>query len=153
MRGPNGFFVLASDHTTTPQIMIAGGIGITPYRSIIKYVADKNLPVPIHLLHSDSTPEEIAFKDELDKITEEHKNIRVVRTITKPEESKVKWTGPTGRIDKSLIQTVVRQPKSDNRQPVFWLCGPPAMVSGMEAVFAQMKVPPHRLKTEKFTGY
>lgn len=157
MRGPNGFFILdpesSSGHAATPQVMVAGGIGITPYRSIIRYIADKNLPVPIQLIYSNSIPEEIVFKAELDKITKEHGNIRVTYTITKPEESKIKWSGLVGRVDQNLIQSVIRYPTSDIRDPIFWLCGPPPMVSAMEKMLATTNIPYNQIKVEKFTGY
>lgn len=146
MRGPNGFFTLERDNETEQQVMIAGGIGITPYRSIIKYVADKALSVPIHLIYSNSIPEEIVFKNELDKITKEHKNIQVTYTITRPEESKVKWTGPTSRIDANFL-------KKHPLLTTFWLCGPPAMVGAMEEVLSSLNIPSDRVKIEKFTGY
>lgn len=149
LRGPQGDFALEDEKTTVPQVMIAGGIGVTPYRSIIKYVADKNLSVPIHLINSNSTPEEIVFRKELNEISSSHANIKVAYTVTRPQESKEKWTGLTGRIDEKLIQSLT----SNLQNPTYWLCGPPAMVDAMEEVLDQLKIPPERVKLEKFTGY
>lgn len=104
MQGPVGEFVLDKETTTTPQVMIAGGIGVTPYRSIIRYVADKNLNIPIHLIYANSLPEDIAFKAEFDQIVKEHANIKVSYTVSRPEESKVKWDGLTGRIDENMLR-------------------------------------------------
>ena len=61
---PFGEFTL-NENDLTPQVFIAGGIGITPFRSMLKYVFDKKLPIPIALIYSNSTPEQITFKSEL----------------------------------------------------------------------------------------
>lgn len=157
MCGPNGFFTLdpsaSSGQAATPQVMIAGGIGITPYRSIIRYVADKNLSVPIHLIYSNSIPEKIIFKNELDKITKEHGNIQVTYAITRPEESRTKWSGPTGRIDANFLKKHSLSTNHYPLTPTFWLCGPPAMVGAMEEVLYNMGIPNSKVKVEKFTGY
>ncbi len=149
VRGPSGVFVLEDERTTVPQVMIAGGIGITPFRSIIKYVSDKNLSVPIQLVYSNSIPEEITFKNELDNITASHPNIKITYTITKPEESQVPWDGPTGRVDENFIQSLISNLKS----PIFWLCGPPAFVDAMEEILNSMQISQERIKIDKFTGY
>lgn len=151
-RGPEGVFVLEDERTTVPQIMLAGGIGITPFRSMAKYATDKGLPVPIHIIYSNSIPEEIAFRKELDGLVSKNPNLKVTHTITKPEESKEEWIGHTGRINEDLIRKLI----TDNRRPIteiFWLCGPPSMVSGLEEVLEKMQIPQERIRVEKFTGY
>lgn len=156
-RGPSGVFVLEDEQTSVPQVMIAGGIGITPFRSIIKYITDKNLQVPIQLIYSNSIPEEITFKTELDSIAAAHPNIKVAYTITKPEESSILWNGHTGRIDANFIHSLSQ---SDNLRlsstfhlPDYWLCGPPTFVDAMEEIINTMQIPQERIKIDKFTGY
>ena len=149
--GPEGEFVL-NEQASNLQVFLAGGIGITPFRSMIKYVFDKHLSIPIQLIYSNSIPEQITFKNELDSIAYESQNIKVDHTITKPEESKVPWKGITGRIDESLIQKLI----TDNWQLTtvsFWLCGPPAMVEGVISVLSNLQIPLKNVRFEKFTGY
>lgn len=149
IRKIKGMFTLEDETTTIPQIFIAGGIGITPYRSIIRYMTDKNLPIPTTLIYSASTVQEMAFKDELDSITKNYPNITVNYTITKPQKSLAPWNGYVGRVDETMINTFV-----DNVSvPIFWLCGPPNMVEAMEGVLADLSVPSEHVKTERFTGY
>ncbi|MEK7188269.1 MAG: FAD-dependent oxidoreductase, partial [Patescibacteria group bacterium] len=62
--GPNGTFIL-DENSSIPQVFLAGGIGITPFRSFIKYNLDKNLQIPMHLIYANSIPEEITFGKEL----------------------------------------------------------------------------------------
>ena len=152
MRGPNGTFVLDSDNEKNVQVMLAGGIGITPYRSIIKYLVDKNLGVPIVLVCSNSKPEDISFKAELDKIYKDHEWLKVIYTVSRPEESTIKWTGLTGRIDEQFLRNNLTShltlPTS-----IFWVCGPPAMVTGVEETLKNVGIADGRVKTEKLTGY
>lgn len=148
IRKIKGMFTLENEATTTPQIFIAGGIGITPYRSIIRYIADKNLTVPVSLIYSASTSSELAFKRELDEIAQKHGNVTISYTVTEAEEDD-QWIGLRGRIDEDMIRSLV----PDLNAPVFWLCGPPAMVSAMEELLANLSVSQDRIKTERFTGY
>lgn len=147
-RGPTGDFILDKTDARN-QVMIAGGIGITPYRSIIKYVTDKGLSIPIHLIYSNSLPEEIAFRDELTQIAANHPNIKVTMTVTKPEESHMPWDGLIGRISENMLQTLI----SNLQASVFWICGPPAMVQALEETLDKLAIPEDRIKVEKFTGY
>lgn len=151
-RGPEGVFALEDERTTVSQVMIAGGIGITPFRSMAKYATDKALPVPIHIIYSNSIPEEITFRKELDELVSKNPNLKVTHTITKPEENTESWTGLTGRINEELIRKLI----PDTRHPesgTFWLCGPPPMVSALEEVLEKLQIPQERLRVEKFTGY
>ena len=155
MHGPNGEFVLddrAATPEVAPQIFIAGGIGVTPFRSIIKYVTDTGSTTPIHLVCSNSIPEEIVFKEELENIVHSTQNIKIIHTITKPKESRVNWKGLVGRIDEKFLSGFLKS----NLYPltsVFWLCGPPPMVSAMEELLEKLGVKEENIRVEKFTGY
>ncbi|MFZ5932876.1 MAG: FAD-dependent oxidoreductase [Patescibacteria group bacterium] len=146
--GPSGEFIL-DENEKGPHVFLAGGIGITPFRSMIKYVFDKNLDTQIPLIYSNSVPEEIAFRKELEDLSASWPNLELTLTITKPEESSEKWSGTVGRIDENLIKKVV----SDIPASTFWLCGPPAMVAAMEVVLGKLGVGLGKVRSEKFTGY
>ncbi|OGM56760.1 hypothetical protein A3E46_00215 [Candidatus Woesebacteria bacterium RIFCSPHIGHO2_12_FULL_46_16] len=146
--GPNGEFIL-DENEKGPQVFLAGGIGITPFRSMIKYVADKGLNVPIHLIYANSIPEEIAFRAELEAIASKGSWLKLSMTISKPEESKESWTGLTGRIDENLISKLI----TDIPNSTFWVCGPPPMVSAMEQVLGKLNISSGHVRSEKFTGY
>ena len=146
--GPNGTFIL-DEAEPGPHVFLAGGIGITPFRSMIKYAADKNLNTQIHLIYSNSIPEEIAFRAELDGLAKSWPNLKLDMTVTKPEESKEPWKGLTGRIDENLIQKLV----PDLGSNIFWVCGPPAMVEAMEQTLGKLNLSSGKVRSEKFTGY
>lgn len=150
--GPNGTFIF-DEKETGPHIFIAGGIGITPYRSMLKYVSEKNIQTPIYLIYSNSIPEEIVFKKELEDLAAAHPNIKLAMTVSKPEESKVAWTGLTGRIDETLLGKLIGDWKLDVRGCTWWLCGPPPMIDAMEQVLGKLKITSGSVRSEKFTGY
>jgi ferredoxin-NADP reductase len=146
--GPNGTFIL-DEKEESPQVFLAGGIGITPFRSILKYAFDKKLKTPIQLIFSNSIPEEIAFRKELESLAKYWPNFKLDMTITKPEETKEPWNGLIGRIDENLLKRVV----PDFPTKTFWVCGPPVMVDAMEATLGKLGLSSGKVLSEKFTGY
>lgn len=146
--GPMGNFVLNDDETKS-CVLMAGGIGITPYHSMLRYAADKNLTVNLILFVSFSTIEEMVFYQELMDISQKHPNIKVIYTITHQEESKESWTGETGRISENLIKKYI----IDIQQPKYYIVGPPAMVEGTKEMLIRMSIPAEQILNENFTGY
>jgi len=150
--GPNGHYIL--DETTPvvgEQVFIAGGIGITPYRCFMKYAIDKGLTTPMHLIYSNSTPDEITFKDELESWARDHANIKIDMIVSHPEESQIPWTGLTGHVDVALIEKLVPNYKAETT--TLWMCGPPPMVDAIDEALGKAGIPSQRRKIEKFTGY
>ena len=148
IRGPFGRFLLQEDYSKA-AVMLTGGIGITPFRNMIKFATDKKLNLKIVLLYSNKLPEEISFKKELDEWQKINPNLKVVYTITRPEESKMKWQGITGRIDAAMIKNNVKYMENC----IFYVCGPPVMVDAMVTTLKNMDVSDNNIKIERFTGY
>jgi ferredoxin-NADP reductase len=146
--GPMGEFTL-DESDVREQIFIAGGIGITPFHSMLLYAGGKNLSLPLTLLASYSVPEEMVFYDELTQLAKEHQSIRIVYTITKLQESQTPWQGETGRVSEEMLKKYAK----DVMQSVFYIVGPPPMVDGTKALLEQMKIPGENIRTEQFTGY
>lgn len=146
--GPNGTFIL-DENEKGPHVLLAGGIGITPFRSILKYHVDKKLNTKFHLIYSNKTPELIAFRDELEKLSKNNNNLKLTMAITRPEKSKKSWKGLTGRVDEKFL----RSNTSDLKSQTYWIVGPPPMVDAMEAMLERLKIPSKKIRTEKFTGY
>jgi len=147
-KGPSGEFIL-DENNLEERVFLAGGIGITPFRSMIKYIFDKNLKIPITLIYSNTNPELIAFRKELEEIADQSEFLKLEMTITHPEESNEKWTGYTGRIDENFIRKVIK----DITKPTFWISGPPAMVGGIQILLTNLGVLEGKIKYEKFDGY
>src|SRR6266404_139538 len=143
--GPMGNFVL-DETNTKPRIFIAGGIGITPFHNMIHYAAEKNLNNPLTLLVSFSTPEETIFLEELKNLETMHTNIKIVYTITKPEQSQTLWIGETGRISEELIKKYV----PDSINVVFYVVGPPPMEEATKTMLNEMQIESENILTEQF---
>lgn len=148
IEGPNGSFVL-DEKMKGNHLILAGGIGITPFRSIIKYNIDKKTENKIFLLFANSTPEEIPFKNELESWSK-NKNFSLAMTVSKPDEN---WKGLTGRIDENMIKNQIKSWGVDIKSLTFWLCGPPVFVDAMEKILETFNIPFGKVKTEKFSGY
>ncbi len=147
-RGPFGRFTLEHEHMKQ-VVMLCGGIGITPFRSMIKFATDSQLQRKLLLLYSNRVPEEIVFREELEKWQTLNARFKLVNTITRPTESKEKWNGRVGRMDEKLISEFV----DDSTNSLFYVCGPPLMVDGMLALFKGINVSDELVKREKFMGY
>lgn len=150
--GPQGHYIL--DETTPitgEHIFIAGGIGITPYRCFMKYAIDKGLQTQMHLIYTNSTPDEITFRNEFDEWAKTYPNIKVDMTVTHPEESQIPWTGLTGRVDVAMLEKLTPDYKLETT--TIWMCGPPPMVDAIDEALGKVGIPSQRRKIEKFTGY
>lgn len=135
---------------TKPTVMIAGGIGITPFRGMIRYAVDTGSRTPIVLLYGARTPEEFAFKSELDTWARHHGHLDIHYTVTRPQESAAPWKGRTGRIDEEMI----RQGSSGLDTPNYLVVGLPEMVEGtIEILQRKLGVPEDRINWEPFRGY
>ena len=150
IEGPNGTFIL-DENEPGPHIFITGGIGITPIRSFLKYKIDKKLPYRAHLIYSNSTPEEITFRSELQSFAKTDKKIKIDITISQPNKTGNKWTGLTGRVDEILLKKLITP--QDLLSATYWLCGPAAMVDAMEDLLLKLDIVADNIQTDKFTGY
>jgi ferredoxin-NADP reductase/nitrite reductase/ring-hydroxylating ferredoxin subunit len=152
VRGPEGKFILHEDYSK-PAVFLSGGIGVTPFRSMIKYATDKNLPVRIIMFDSNKNQENILFKMEFDNCVNVNKNLRVIYTITEEEQIDDKeWNGEKGRIDMKMIKKYLDS--NDLEKSIFYICGPPAMVKAMQEILGEnLQIPPDRIKVEEFIGY
>lgn len=148
IEGPFGSLTLHNDHARS-AVFLAGGIGITPFMSILRQATQDNLPHHLLLLYSNRRPEDAAFLDELQKLEQRNAKLRVVATMTKMSQSDRQWNGPTGFLDETLIKTCV----SDLPNPIYYLAGPPGMVEAMRETLDHMDVNDDDIRSEEFYGY
>ena len=127
---------------------MAGGIGITPFRSMIKYLIDKNEKRDIILIYSNRYQSEIVYKNIFDE-AQAKLNIKTVYTLTDKTQLPPQWSGETGRVDSIMIQKEIE----DFPERIYYLSGPPSMVKGFEAVLRQMGVKKEKIKTDFFPGF
>lgn len=143
---PMGTLVLPAQ-TATPLVFLAGGIGITLFRSMCRYAADAKTGHAITLFFSSKAPEETPFLDELQRIPEQNSGVSVVITMTRaPEDSA--WTGLRRRLDAEVI----KEGCPVWEKALYYVAGPPVMVDAMKQTLVGMNVPADRIKAELFAG-
>lgn len=154
---PAGEFTLSEDYSK-PVVFLSGGIGVTPFRSMIKYATDKQLPLKITMFDSNRNQTNILYKDEFDSWEKLNKNLKIVYTITGKEAESLsssaapEWKGEKGWIDKAMLMRHLS--KEELSKSIFYICGPPAMLNAMQQLLSkEIEVPDDRIKVEEFPGY
>jgi ferredoxin-NADP reductase len=142
---PKGDFLLPDD-TEQDYVFIAGGIGITVFRSMLRYIAEENLPHRVTLVYSNRDRESTAFLDELRELERAIPNLRLVLTMT----DDAGWDGETRRIDADVLRDHLG---SDLGSFTYLVAGPPGMVEAMEKMLAEAGVPDEQVRPERFSGY
>ena len=158
VRGPQGKFVLHEDYSKH-AVFLSGGIGVTPFRSMIKYATDKQLSIKIVMFDSNRNQENTLFKKEFDEYVKINRNLKIVYTITEEEEQgsqdasiMQQWRGERGRIDKAMLTKYLTDDEIKNS--IFYTCGPPGMIKAMQHLIQnELNIPEDRIKVEEFTGY
>jgi ferredoxin-NADP reductase/nitrite reductase/ring-hydroxylating ferredoxin subunit len=151
--GPEGDFVLHDDYSK-PAVFLSGGIGVTPFRSMIKYATDKQLPIKITMFDSNKNQQNILYKEEFDRWAEQNKNFKVIYAVTEEEQEAINsnWSGERGRIGKLMLERHLSKGEIGNA--IFYICGPPGMLKAMQELLQkEMQIPKDRFKVEAFTGY
>jgi len=153
--GPFGSFTL-HNNPGRPAVMLAGGIGITPFRSMVRRAAHEKLPHRIVLIYANRRPEDAPFLDEFRDLEIASPRITFVPTMTKMGDSKLPWKGETGRIDSALIQRhlpLASAPDAEPPRPIFYIAGPPGMVASLGSMLNRAGIDDDDIRTEEFAGY
>ena len=145
--GPFGEMTL-DPRSTRPAVMVAGGIGITPFRSMALQAQREGVVRPLFLVYSNRRPEDAAFLAELQDIEHEFKAFHLVATMTDMEHSGRPWNGRRGMIDAELLKNV-----AGTENPVYYLAGPPGMVDAAMQMLGAAGVAKEDIRYEEFFGY
>lgn len=148
IEGPSGDLTL---HNTVKRtaVLLAGGIGITPFRSIVFRAATDKLPHRIFLFYSNHRPEDAPFLDELQALEKENPNYKLIATMTEMAKSHRSWQGETGQIGQTLLSKYLH----DAISPIYYIAGPPEMVKGLHTTINQAGVDDDDIRSEEFAGY
>jgi len=148
IEGPFGSMTLHRK-TTRPAVFLAGGIGITPFRSMLCQAANSDAGRSIFLFYSNRRPEDAAFLTELQELFRQQASFTLISTMTNLVDSKVTWNGEKGYISKEILAKHV----SDLAKPVYYLAGPPALVRAMKDMLDKARVGEDDINSEDFSGY
>jgi ferredoxin-NADP reductase len=145
---PYGSFTL-HNNTAKPAVFLTGGIGITPVRSLLLQATHDQLPHKLFLFYSNRRPEDAAFLDELSSLGDKNPNYKFVGTMTDMANSAKPWDGETGYLTKEILAKHI----DDFSLPIYYICGPAAMVAAMRKLLNEVGVDDDDIRTEEFSGY
>jgi ferredoxin-NADP reductase len=144
VRGPIGGYFVWEVSEGGPLFLVGGGSGIVPLMAMIRHRLAAGSEVPITLLYSVRSPEDVIYRQELEALAAQG-GIQVLFTYTRSQPAG--WTGYRRRIDDSLLAEVVPSP---DIRPLIYICGPTALVEGAASGMVALGHEPARIKTERF---
>ena len=145
---PGGSFVLHRK-SEKPAVFLAGGIGITPFLSMIRQAGHDQSPHHMYLFYSNRRPEDAAFLDLLSEATKLNPNFRLIATMTEMDKSHSEWKGEIGLVNKDMLTKHLPSLQGPN----YYLAGPPAMIAAMRRMLIEAGVDEDDIRTEEFSGY
>jgi ferredoxin-NADP reductase len=146
--GPFGSLTLHKN-SAKAAVLLAGGIGITPFISILRQATFEQVPHHLHLFYSNRRPEDTAFLAELQWLHQLNERFHFVPTMTEMERSRRTWSGETGLLTGELL----RKHLESLHGPIYYIAGPPAMVAGLRTMLGSAGVDEDDIRTEEFAGY
>lgn len=156
---PVGNFVLPEDDNSKRVVFLSGGIGVTPFRSMVKYATDNRMPIRIMMFDSNRNEENILYRTDFDQCVKANNNLKIIYTITGESQGKSSsiivgsdWKGEIGFINKEMLTRYMTN--DELTDSIFYICGPPSMLKAMQKLLQDdLRIPDQRIKIEEFTGY
>lgn len=145
--GPFGSFTLRRN--SRPAVLLAGGIGVTPFRSILLQAARDRPSRRLLLFFSNRRPEDAPFLEELLGLEGRAGGLRVIGTMTDMEKSQQPWQGEIGYINREMLARYVE----DLATPIYYSAGPPGLVAAMRKMLNEAGISEDDLVVEEFDGY
>jgi ferredoxin-NADP reductase len=143
---PRGSFTLHKD-VTRPAVFLAGGIGITPVRSILHWAAQERLPHKLYLFYSNREAGDAAFIEELQGLAAQNPNFTLVPTVT--GHKTLAWPYEKGHINREMLTRHLFLLNG----PIYYIVGPSGMVTAMTDLLNSSGVSPDDVRTEEFGDY
>jgi ferredoxin-NADP reductase len=144
LRGPIGGYFVWEPADESPLMLIAGGSGVVPLRSMLRHRMRIGSDVPARLLYSARTLPDVIYRGELDHYGE---GARVIYTLTRSQPSG--WTGYSGRVN---VATLAETVWPAGQRPLAFICGPTSFVETVAQSLIGLGYPPERVRTERFGG-
>lgn len=146
--GPFGSMTL-HNNVSRPACFIAGGIGITPFMSMLRHACRVHSALRLVLVYSNRRSKDAAFLTELEEMARQNDQFRLVATMTDTDESETEWTGERRRIDAPFLASVL----ADLPSAISYVTGPPAMVAAVRAALSAAGIDDDDVRSEEFFGY
>lgn len=146
--GPFGSLTLHKN-AARASVLVAGGIGITPFMSMLRNAASQPSSRTLLLICSNRRPEDTAYLAELEDLQKRMPNFRMLATMTDMAHSSQDWKGSTGKVDGDFVRNAI----ADLENPIAYVSGPPGLVQAMRAVLADAGIDEEDIRSEEFFGY
>jgi len=143
---PRGSFTLHRD-VTKPAVFLAGGIGITPIRSILQQATQERLPHKLYLFYSNREADDAAFLEEFESMTVQNPNFTLIPTVT--GHRSLAWPYEKGHINREMLTRYLLGLEG----PIYYIAGPSGMVTAMSNLLNSSGVSDDDMKTEEFGDY
>jgi ferredoxin-NADP reductase len=144
-RGPIGGYFVWNQSLAGPLLLLAGGSGVVPFRSMLRHRAAVGSDVPIRLVYSARSLGDLIYREELEAIGAAGDGVEVGFTLTR--EWPDNWTGHRGRIDRELLD---EQSWPAAQMQLTYICGPSGFVEGAAGTLVDSGHDPGRIRTERF---
>ena len=141
---PQGESLVFDESVDRDVVFLAGGSGITPFISAIRYSVDMDLDNSMTLIYSNMEYRDIIYRTELEHLSKEYDRFKLVNTLT--ENSNGHWEGETGFVDEEMVERHVESPE----EKLWYICGPPGMIDAMEEMLKDIGVPDELVRYEKW---
>jgi ferredoxin-NADP reductase len=149
LRGPiGGYFVWDVNdekNNGVPLFLIAGGSGIVPLMAMIRHRANSAKKVPIRLLYSSRSYEDIIYREELERFARNDSSLQITHTLTRRQPQN--WNGYGRRIDQAMLAETGFQPAE---KPLIFVCGSTGLVETVATYLLELGYEPERIRTERF---
>ena len=142
---PKGDYVLPED-SSPHYVFVAGGIGITVFRSMLRYIADKGEPYRVTLVYSNRDRASTPFLDELIELEKTIPELRLVLTMTEDDG----WEGESRYVSPELLSDHLEGELTDH---TYLVAGPPPMVEAVVGQLSEAGVPEEQVLPDRFSGY
>ena len=142
---PKGDYMLPED-TNPHYVFVAGGIGITVFRSMLRYIADTGQPYRVTLVYSNRDRSSTPFLDELQELERAIPGLRLVLTMTDEEG----WEGESRYVGPELLTDHLEGELGDH---TYLVAGPPPMVEAVVGQLSEAGVPEEQVLPDRFSGY
>ena len=148
IEGPSEDLILQNDFTRA-AVFLAGGIGITPFRSIVHWATKEKSPNRLVLFYSNRRPEDAPFLAELQSLERDNPKYELIASMTEMEKSHRPWNGETGLINQEMLGRHLK----GAADPIYYIAGPPAMVKGLREMLNKAGINDDDIRAEEFGGY